>query len=389
MLKKPFILNQNSQGRSLIPIAKNQSIFNEIWLQNILENHPEILPVGEVEPVFSPLVSIGRETRTDTGGYIDNLFISPDGYITFAETKLWRNPEAGRDVLSQVIDYASSISEWTYGDLNRIVRDYSWQKTSREVDLVDWVKGHHVIDPIDFEKKVSKNLKRGRFLVLIVGDRIREEIINYLDRALGTTKLGINITFIELCCFTQSEEEEWPLFIVPFIPKQTEVIQHHIPTGSQMPEVRSSSQLSKKTTRSRRTTMEKLTDQQYWQQLEATDSQSVPLTRELIEYISGIRNISIELEKTSIVAKYAPIPMTLFYIHTDGALATRPSQIQETLEKKGFDPGVMGNYKGLIRDTLGMGGNIVCKEKITDVDVEEFKKGVTALIDRIQSFKRK
>ena len=38
---------------------KSNEILNEGWLQRLIENNPNLLPVSEIEPAFSPLVSVG------------------------------------------------------------------------------------------------------------------------------------------------------------------------------------------------------------------------------------------------------------------------------------------------------------------------------------------
>ena len=120
----PFLINDDTSGQSLHPIGSIKGIKNETWLQELLRRHPGILPVAQIEPVFSPLVPIGREVTIETGA-IDNLFISHRGYLVLVETKLWQNPEAKREVLAQAIDYGSSLSKWTYERLNNVVKDYT------------------------------------------------------------------------------------------------------------------------------------------------------------------------------------------------------------------------------------------------------------------------
>ena len=115
----PFLIGSNSSGERLKPIDPVQAAYQEKWLQELIHRHPDILPVAEIEPVFYPLVPIGREVPV-TAGYIDNLFISAQGYPVIVETKLWRNPEARRNVLAQLIDYAASISDWTYEKLDQV-----------------------------------------------------------------------------------------------------------------------------------------------------------------------------------------------------------------------------------------------------------------------------
>jgi hypothetical protein len=51
-------------------------------------------------------------------GYVDNLYATPDGDLIVGETKLFRNPEARREVVAQIIDYAKDLSALTYESLN-------------------------------------------------------------------------------------------------------------------------------------------------------------------------------------------------------------------------------------------------------------------------------
>ena len=99
---KPYLINdENAEGESLIRIHKDDVFFQEKWLQKLLYKHPKILPVDLLDEKFASPISIGREIAN-----IDNLFISPKGHLVIVETKLWRNPEAHRTVVAQILDYA-------------------------------------------------------------------------------------------------------------------------------------------------------------------------------------------------------------------------------------------------------------------------------------------
>jgi hypothetical protein len=119
-------LLQASDGLIIQPkrVSFTQKTFDENRIQELICAHPEILPVNEIEPIFSPLISIGREVPTKAG-FIDNLYLSPQGYLTIVETKLWRNPEARREVVGQIIYYAKDISKWSFKELEDQVRVYS------------------------------------------------------------------------------------------------------------------------------------------------------------------------------------------------------------------------------------------------------------------------
>jgi len=82
--------------------------------QEQLHKSPSILPVEELDDSFAPLLSLGREIES-----IDNLFISPNGRITIVETKLFRNPEATRQVLAQILDYAKRLSSLRYEEFEK------------------------------------------------------------------------------------------------------------------------------------------------------------------------------------------------------------------------------------------------------------------------------
>ena len=85
---KPAIVNR--EGKTTINIERvplNKRSIDEYWLQELIRKQPDLLPVEDIEPVFAPLIPIGREVSTNAGS-IDNLFISPDGYLTIVETKL-------------------------------------------------------------------------------------------------------------------------------------------------------------------------------------------------------------------------------------------------------------------------------------------------------------
>ena len=133
---QPAIVNPNAASTKPKRLSFDQKIFEEKWLQKLIDSNPELLPVTEIEPAFAPLVSVGLEIETGVG-FIDNLFISPQGYLTMAETKLWRNHEARREVVSQIIDYAAAVSHWTFEQLESKVRDYNKQYRGSDLGILD------------------------------------------------------------------------------------------------------------------------------------------------------------------------------------------------------------------------------------------------------------
>ena len=159
--------------------------YDEAWLQRLIQTHPALLPIEALEPGLFDVVPICLELPVPSG-YVDNLMITPEGGIVLVEAKLWRNPEARREVIGQVLDYAKDLSGFSFDDLQGRVRQARREPQLRLYGLVQ-PEG----DPADeaaFIDAVSRNLRLGRFLVLICGDGIQEgaeQLAGFLQRHVG------------------------------------------------------------------------------------------------------------------------------------------------------------------------------------------------------------
>ena len=91
---------------------------SEAEIQALVHSHPECLPIAEIDPIFVGPVAICRELVTSAGS-IDNLMVTPTGLPVLVECKLWRNPEARREVVGQILDYATDLRRWSSSDLQR------------------------------------------------------------------------------------------------------------------------------------------------------------------------------------------------------------------------------------------------------------------------------
>lgn len=146
---------------------------DEAWLRDTLFAHPDLLPLEEIEPSFGPLVPLCRELRTEAGP-LDIAYINPQGRLTLVECKLWRNPEARRKVVAQALDYARAISRWSYADLQRQVSAATGRKGNVPYELVR--EREPEVSEHRFADAVTRALRSGRFLLLIAGDGIREDV---------------------------------------------------------------------------------------------------------------------------------------------------------------------------------------------------------------------
>lgn len=158
-----FIANKNAPG----VVLSTNSEFNEDQLQQLVHEHPDALPINEIDAAFEGAISICRELNTPAGP-IDNFLITPSGLPVIVECKLWRNPQARREVVGQVLDYAKELSRWTSADIER-------EAARRGVpSIIDLVRMRHPeVDEAEFHDTLTTSLERGRCLLLILGDGIR------------------------------------------------------------------------------------------------------------------------------------------------------------------------------------------------------------------------
>jgi hypothetical protein len=221
----PILLTSRTDaGRTLPRLeAKPHGDITETWLQQLLYQHPELLPVDEFDESLGPTIPLGREVPTDTGP-IDLFYTSPSGGLILVETKLWKNPEKHRDVVAQLIDYAKELTTWTYDDLCDAIQRASRRQGENDVGLESKVTPYLEqlgVGVTEFQEDILANLRNGRYLLLVVGDRIARNIA-LMTNAIQSAP-GLNFTFglVEMKIYRQADTADWPLIVVPDIVGRT------------------------------------------------------------------------------------------------------------------------------------------------------------------------
>ena len=214
------ILLRNNIVETLEKVHFNTSLYDESWIQNICFQNPQILPFDELEPTFIGMIPICRELSTDSG-FIDLIYINEYGFITIGECKLWRNPEARRKAVGQILDYAKDLSKWDFKKFEtECLKARNDNKTSLLEILIEYFPE---IDESNLIDNIQKNLQKGRFLLTIIGDGIREnmeELTSYIHR---NTNLNFTLGLIEIPVFKNPKTEE--LIITPRIIAKTKEIE--------------------------------------------------------------------------------------------------------------------------------------------------------------------
>jgi hypothetical protein len=158
--------------------ADSTDEYSEVWLQDLLYRFPQALPIAEIDDGFSDLIPLCKEMTTPAGP-IDVVYVTPNGRPVIVEAKLWRNPEARRKVIGQILDYAKELSRWSYESFDAAVRAARRVEdgSQSQKSLFDIARRSVPdLDEAKFFDSVSQSLRRGDLLLLIVGDGIREGV---------------------------------------------------------------------------------------------------------------------------------------------------------------------------------------------------------------------
>lgn len=211
--------------------GRSDSKFDEAWLQQLLHKRPEIFPIEQIEPGFGDLIPVCRELSVTFGagrtGALDNLYVTANGGLVLVEAKLWRNPEARRSVVAQAMEYAAAIFQMTYQEFEAAAIRSRGADDKPVTSLLEIVANHvEHLDEAEFIDAITRNLRRGRAVIAVVGDGIREDILPLTE--LLQTHAGHRFTFalVELAVY------ESPMtgirLVVPSVLAQTTLIERGV-----------------------------------------------------------------------------------------------------------------------------------------------------------------
>jgi hypothetical protein len=195
----------------------------EAFVQDLVHRFPSVIPMREIEPAYDPMISVCRELSTPAG-YLDNLWITPDGGLILGECKLVKNPQARREVVAQALDYARALARWTYEDLERSVQlalahpaITLWQMVERFTDL----------EQEQFVDAVERRLRAGRLMVLVIGDGIQEGVEALTDFLQMHAGIHAGLALVDLSIWRDADGR---LLVIPRVPMRTVLVPRGIVT---------------------------------------------------------------------------------------------------------------------------------------------------------------
>jgi hypothetical protein len=328
----PCIIDLSNRATKLTRVDFADKAIGEEFLQIALHGNPDLLPVDEIDPDFAPLVSLGREIDG-----IDNLFISPRGKLAIVETKLWRNPQATREVVAQILEYASRLNEYGYEDLEQGIRT-GLKPTPLDGgrSLYQYVASQfpkETLSEEQFHDEVSRTLESGRFLLLVVGDGIRENIEAMIGSLHKYPRSLLSFRMIEMHIYENPLQSGSKIVIPQLVANSLEIVRAVVrvqTTGKAEVSVDIEDAESSPTGVTRR----KLSEQEFFEGIE--DEKTKALYRRLLKFADEIGAITVW--RASSVSVQFPDPngskqnVTLFVLYEDNLFIGWSVEQVETLE---------------------------------------------------------
>ena len=280
----PILLRDGKTSR-LQRVPFSDPGFNEDWLQQLLFDNPSLLPIGDLEIAFSSAIPVARELSTSAGP-IDLVLINEDGLLTVVETKLWRNPEARRKVIAQIVDYAKEMARWSYEELVAAVK-VARPDVQQDDPLLALVSEHSdAFDESTFIDSVSRNLQRGRFLLLIVGDGIQEGVEHLTEFLQQTPQLGFTLGLAEIAIY-RTGADDCELFIQPSILARTqEVVRAIVEIRSELPVEAVKVTLPDQKCETEKKTRQPISEELFFQELSEHAPDSTELARWVLDHVA-------------------------------------------------------------------------------------------------------
>ncbi len=173
----------------LLPMAE-QPYDSEALLQTLLASHPDLM-AGEQMTEAAPRrwLLLSQEAALSpnehTSWYVDHLFLDQDGVPTLVEVKRSSDTRIRREVIGQMLDYATHALRLSLADL-RARFEVTAGASERIAELTEG------IEPDEFWDKVKGNLATGRIRMVFVADEIPGElrdVVNFLAAQLSTAEV--------------------------------------------------------------------------------------------------------------------------------------------------------------------------------------------------------
>lgn len=158
----------------------------ESHLQEVLAGQPSLLPGVSSSPVAV------RELQTGAGP-LDVVVIDAEGQLTLVECKLASNAQIRREIVGQVLDYASALWRMSFEQL-----DTRWRQRHPNTLGIIEALGAEAEEATSIEAAVTENLRLGRFNVVLAVDEINDGLRRIVEFLNDRTAADLSVVTMEL-----------------------------------------------------------------------------------------------------------------------------------------------------------------------------------------------
>lgn len=201
--------------------------YDEKWLQELLFRHPELILLDGIETSSGGVVPLCRELPIPRPGgnvFLDVLGVTRTGRLVLIECKLWRNPQARREVIAQIVEYAALLRSWSFGDLTARLKQKLGSTHANPI-FAQAEKHWPDLDEADFVDGITNSLAHGDFALIIAGDGIRSDLHAVASHLNGQRAGLAKLSLLEIQLWSSGSGQT---LIIPTIPLRTEVLQQRV-----------------------------------------------------------------------------------------------------------------------------------------------------------------
>lgn len=185
-----------------VPYAKDNREEN---LHKIVADNPKLVAIEQDDGRRLPTLAIGTHFRLPTGEEIDLLLMDVTGTLTIVELK---RGEAPRDVVAQILDYASSLHQLTLEGVERALQEQSPYKGGFREAMEKLAKDNPDYQEIDADavmENIRSSITGNNLQLLIVSYEIDQSIRKVADFLRNV--YGVRLYCVEFDYFSSNEHE--------------------------------------------------------------------------------------------------------------------------------------------------------------------------------------
>ncbi len=194
MTRKIFLLQE---GNELVEMEENEYVSEDI-LQDLVAKYPNLLAGDEMNvDIPRRWLLVQRELdiySIDEMGSeklsIDHLFLDQDAIPTIVETKRSSDGRLRREVVGQMMDYASNLL--VYIPVEKIISSLTFTYPAKDQEELLKEELGLEISPDEFWEQVKTNLQTGKIRLIFVADIIPTKlrtIVEYLNIQMDPTEV--------------------------------------------------------------------------------------------------------------------------------------------------------------------------------------------------------